>query len=155
MAWLRQAAEHDADHSETDEGGASPAVALEVTRHAAKTADPRECSFHDPALGQDFKSNSCSRTFNNLDPPSSGSGRSLRSFRSLIAAVAINALDEREQPTRAAIEHQRNAITILDAGRMHCYVQQQAERINENVPLSTLDLLARIKALRIERSPPV
>ena len=32
-------------------------------------------------------------------------------------------------------------------------VQQEAERVDENVPLAARDLLARIVALRVERSP--
>jgi hypothetical protein len=32
--------------------------------------------------------------------------------------------------------------------------QQEAERIDEDVPLATRDLLARIKALRVERGAP-
>ena len=154
MTWLRQAAEHYADHGETDEGGNSSAIALEIARHAAKAADPGECSLHDPALGQDFKTDSGSRTFDDLDPPATRSCGCFCGFRPLIAAVTIDALDEGKQPTRTAVEHQRNAVTILNAGRMHCHVQQQAERIDKNVPLATLNLLARIKALRIERSPP-
>jgi hypothetical protein len=37
---------------------------------------------------------------------------------------------------------------------MHRHAQQQAERINEDVALATRNLLARIKALRVERGPP-
>ena len=32
--------------------------------------------------------------------------------------------------------------------------QQEAERVDQDVPLAAEDLLARIIALRIERSPP-
>lgn len=59
-----------------------------------------------------------------------------------------------KQTARAAIEHQGNAVAILDAGGMDGHAQQQAECIDENVPLATRDLLARIEALRIKRSPP-
>ena len=154
MTWLRQAAEHDADHGEADEGGDGCGIALKVARHAAKAADPGECSLYDPALGQNFKADCCNSAFDNLDPPLTRSGGRLCSFRPSIAAVAVDALDEGKQPTRAPVEHQRNAVTILDAGRMHCHVQQQAERIDENVPLATLNLLARIKTLRVKRCPP-
>jgi hypothetical protein len=39
---------------------------------------------------------------------------------------------------------------VQDAG-----VQQQAERIDENVPLLTLDQLAGVKAVRINVGPPL
>jgi len=154
MTWLRQAAEHDADHGEANEGGYRSGVALEVARHAAKAADPGEGSLHDPAFRQNFKTDSGSRALDNFDRPFTSSGGCLCGFRPLIAAVGVDALDEGKQTTRAAVEHQRNAVTILNAGRMHCHAQQQAERIDENVPLATRDLLASIKALRVERSPP-
>ncbi len=145
MAWLRQAAEHDADHGEADEGGNGSGIALEIARHAAKAADPGERRLHDPALGQDFKTSGGGGTFDNLDCPFTSSGRGLCGFRPLIAAVAMDAFDERKQMARAAAEHKRHAITILDAGGMHCHAQQQAECIYQKAPLATGDLLARIK----------
>jgi hypothetical protein len=122
--------------------------------HALITTDPSEGSLNDPSLGQNFKPKSCGGAFDNRHHPRTSSGHGFCRFRSLIAAVAIDALDERKHTARAAVEHQRNTVTILDAGSMNDHVQQQAERIDENVPLATLDLLARIKALRVERSPP-
>jgi hypothetical protein len=38
MTWLRQAAEHDADHRKADEGGSGSAIALEIARHASAIA---------------------------------------------------------------------------------------------------------------------
>ena len=51
-------------------------------------------------------------------------------------------------------EHENAAVTILDAGLMHDGVHQQALRIDENVPLLALDLLAGIVTGGIDRSPP-
>ena len=77
-----------------------------------------------------------------------------RGLRPLIAAVAVNALNEREQTTRAAVEHQRHPVAILNVGGMHRHAQQETERIDEDVALATADLLARIEALRVEHGPP-
>jgi hypothetical protein len=46
------------------------AIAFEIAGHAAKPGDPGECSLHDPAFGQTFKTDGGSRTFDKLDPPS-------------------------------------------------------------------------------------
>ncbi len=51
MAWLSQAPEHDAEHGEADESGNGSGIALEITRHAAKAADPGECPLDNSALG--------------------------------------------------------------------------------------------------------
>jgi hypothetical protein len=72
----------------------------------------------------------------------------------LITAVAVDALNEREQAARAAVEHQGYPVGILNVGSMRSHAQQQAKRIDENVALATRDLLARIEALRVERGPP-
>jgi hypothetical protein len=64
-----------------------------------------------------------------------------------MAAVAVDALNERGQAARAA-----TPVAILNVGSMHRCAQQQAKRIDENVALAIRDLLARIEA-RVERRP--
>jgi hypothetical protein len=46
------------------------------------------------------------------------------------------------------------AITILDAGGMDDSVQQQTQRVDENMPLLALDQFAGIEPVRIDASPP-
>jgi hypothetical protein len=45
------------------------------------------------------------------------------------------------------------AVSVLNVGGMHDGVQQQAYRIDENMPLLAFDLLARIVAMRVDASP--
>jgi hypothetical protein len=52
-----------------------------------------------------------------------------------LATITIDALNEREQTTRAAVEHQRHSIAILNIGGMDRYAQQQAERIDSSKAL--------------------
>ena len=93
-------------------------------------------------------------TFDDLDRAGSGRCERRRQLRSLIVGIGEDAFDEGEAAARAAIEDQPSAITILDVGRMDDDVQQEAERVDENVPLAARDLLARVIARRIERRPP-
>jgi len=72
----------------------------------------------------------------------------------LIAAVGEDALDEGKQAACALIEHQRDAVAILNVGGVDGNVQQQAERVDQDVALATRNLLASIIALRVERRPP-
>jgi len=51
-------------------------------------------------------------------------------------------------------EQQDAAIAILDIGGMNDGMEQQTQRIYENVALLALDLLARIIAMRIDPGPP-
>ena len=75
-------------------------------------------------------------------------------FGPWVAGIGENALDEGEETARTAIEDEWRAVAILHRGRMDDDVQQEAERIDEEVPLAARDLLARIKALRVERGAP-
>jgi len=88
-----------------------------------------------------------------LQPPGSGRGDDGRHHRPLVAAVGKDHLDERKQSAGPS-QQQTRAVAILHVGRMDHDVQEEAERIDENVPLAARDLLARIEALRIDRRPP-
>ena len=89
-----------------------------------------------------------------LEHPAAGVGGGSRGLRALVAGVCEDALYEWEEPARARVEHEPRAIAILNVGRMDDDVQQEAERIDEDVPLAAGDLLARIIALRVERRAP-
>jgi len=153
MNWPGQASEHDADHGETDEGRGGSGVALEVACEAPVAADPGERSFDDPAFGQDDETVRLV-ALDDLQRPGAalrhGGGR----FRALVAGIGEDALDERKEPARAPVENQAGAIAILQIGRVDHDVQQEAERVDQDVPLATRDLLARIEALRVERGAP-
>ena len=153
MSWPGQASEHDADHGETDEGRGGSRVALEVARQAAIVADPGEGALDDPAFGQDDEAMQFV-ALDDLQPPGAGLGDGGGGLRSLVAGIGEDALDEREEAARAPIENEPRTIAILHVGRVDDDVQQEAERVDENMPLAARDLLARIEALRVERGAP-
>jgi hypothetical protein len=62
--------------------------------------------------------------------------------------------DEGEQRPRTPAEHRRRAGAVLDGGRVHDDAQQQPERVDEEVVLDALDLLARIEADRVDPRAP-
>ena len=79
--------------------------------------------------------------------------QSLVEFGSLIAAIGEQLFQERKHPEQ--VRHDQNAaIAILNIGRMDNGMKQQAQRVYENMSLLTLDLLARIIAVRIDAGPP-
>lgn len=152
MGWPGQAPQHDADHGEADEGGDGSGVALEVAREAAVAADPGEGAFDDPAFGQDDEAMQLG-AFDDLELPVAGAGDGRSHLRSPIAAVGEDDLDEGKQATGSP-QQQTRAVAILHVGRMDRDVQQEAERIDEDMPLAARDLLARVEPLRIDRRPP-
>jgi hypothetical protein len=115
-------------------------------------ADPGQGSFDDPAFWRDDEVMGVG-ALDDLDPPGACIGDRLRCLRSLIAGIGEDALDEWKAAARLS-QNLAHAVAILHVGRMHDNAQQEAERIDEDVPLAARNLLARIEALRIERGAP-
>ena len=63
-------------------------------------------------------------------------------------------LDQKRKGSEQARHQQRAAVAILNVGGMHDRVHQEALRIDKNVPLLALDLLACIVTGRIDAGPP-
>ena len=93
-------------------------------------------------------------TLDDLQDPGASLGDGCGQCRSLVAGIGEDALDEGEAAARAPVEDEPGAIAILHIGRMDDDVQQETERVDEDVPLAARDLLARIVALRVERGAP-
>ena len=152
MTWSGQSSEHEADHGEADESLDAARVALEVARQPPVMADPGQGALDDPALGQHDELVKRA-ALDDLHRPSPGGGDSGGHARSLVAAIADDALDEREQ---AACASQRlvGAIAVLDVGAMDEDAHEETERVDQDVALAPRDLLARIVALGVDRGPP-
>ena len=73
--------------------------------------------------------------------------------RALIAAIGVEFQQKRIQAEHRRHD-QRTTIAILNVGGVHDGVDQQALRVDENVPLLALDLLSRVVTRRIDRGPP-
>lgn len=82
--------------------------------------------------------------FDDLDDPTPCAGCGRCDARPLIAGIGEDAFDEGKQCASALVEHQSCAVAILDVGGMDRDAQQEAERVNQNVPLAAFDLLARV-----------
>ena len=152
MVCSGQTPQHDADHGEAEEGGDGSGVTLEVAGQAAVAADPGKGTLDDPSLGQDDKAMGIA-ALDDLQGPGSGFGDDLRHFWSLIPGVGKDAFDKREGSPRRAQKLART-IAILHVGGVDRDVQQEAQRIDQDVALAAGDFLARIEALRVERRAP-
>jgi len=80
-------------------------------------------------------------------------GERIRKKRPLIGTVGKQLLEEWKQ-TFHRRQQRDAAIAVLNAGGMNDGVEQQAQRIYQNMALLALDLLARIIAMRIDAGPP-
>ena len=152
MGWSGQAAQHDADHGEAEEGGDGSRVPLEVAGEAAVAADPGKGALDDPSLRQDDETMGIA-ALDDLQAPAAGPGDEFGHLRPLVAGIGKDAFDERKGSPRRTQQVAR-AVAILHVGRVDGDAQQQAKRIDKDVPLAAGDLLAGIETLRIECGAP-
>ena len=71
----------------------------------------------------------------------------------LVSAIGKQLAQERVHSEQCR-DHQYTAIPVLNIGWMNDGVQQQSYRIDKDMPLLALDLLARIIATGIDAGPP-
>ena len=143
--------EHDADHGEANERGDGCGVALKVASQAAIATDPGKRPFDNPPFGQHLESGNV-RSLDDLQSPGTGAP-TVNVTGVPRTAVIKDAFDEREQSSRPT-QQVESTITVLNIGGMNDDVQQEAQCVDQDVPLSTFDLLARVVARRIEQRPP-
>lgn len=143
---------HDADYGQSDKGRCFAGVTFEVFAEAAVSTDPGEGPFDDPALGQDDEAVPIG-AFDDFQLPRPGFGDDLRHLRPLVAAVGIDALDERKG-SAGLPQHGGGPVAVLNIGGMDDDAQQQAKGVDEDMALAALDLFARIETRRVDRCPP-
>src|SRR5262249_61588455 len=73
--------------------------------------------------------------------------------RNVAATIGKGLCQERLHPEKGR-KKQDAAIAILEIGRMNDGVQQQTQRVYENMALLAPDLFARVIAMRIDAAPP-
>ena len=125
-----------------------------ILGQAPAPSKPCEGAFDHPAPGQDDKTFGSIRALDDLHIHLrhdflDGAAK----LRPLIAAIGVEFQKERIEAKHRRHE-QCAAITILDVGGMDDGVDQQALRVDKNVPLLALDLFSRIVTRRIDGGPP-
>src|SRR3954454_9077414 len=131
----------EVDHREGGRDGA-----LEVLGQAPIAAQPREGSLHHPPAWQDGEAAGAGLAGDDLEPQTplrGGTGRGLAP----VAAVGEDQPGPGEAPAQPAAD-QRRPVAILDAGGVDHDDQQQAESVDQDVPLAPVHLLAGIVAPR-------
>ncbi len=127
---------------------------LPILCQAAASSKPADGSFDNPSLRQNHEASLLVAAPHNL----AGQVRrqrvqTLAEDRSTIAAVRKKLLEKGEL-TKQCSDHHQPAITVLHVGRRDHRVQQQTQRIYQDMAFLALDALAFVKAGRIDASPP-
>lgn len=127
---------------------------LPILSEATTTVQPADSAFNDPAFGQNDEALGPIRTADDFDcEVRRNVCQAVKEHRTCIAAVGKQLLEERELSEQRGQDHDA-AVAILDISGRHQRVQQQTQRIDQNVPLLTFDQLSGIEAMGIDSGPP-
>jgi len=153
-SWITELSQHEADGCEFQESEAAAVEIFPVLGEAAAAVEPADRAFDDPTLGQLYEPLGLRGSFDDFGfDTGQDFGERVTEDRSLIGAVGKQLLQEWKL-TKQRRQQQDAAVAILHAGGMNDRVQQQTQRIDENMPLLALDQFARIKPVRIDVRPP-
>ncbi len=145
LSW-REPMNHHVDHDDKDHGLTAGYQHFIVLAHTAVSTDPSEGTFHDPPLGQYRKARNLIASFDDLQCPAADSLRPIDQLPG-VATVGPDAFQSRVQASQLA-KYQFGSVAVLNVGRMDHHRQDQTERVDDQVPLPTVHLLAGIVAAR-------
>ena len=153
-SWITELSQHETDGCEFQEGERAAVEIFPILGEAATTVEPSNRAFNDPTLGQLYEPLGLRGSFDDFGfEAGQDFGERIAEDRPLIGAVGEQLLKEWKL-TEQRRQQQDAAVAILNAGRIHDGVQQQAQRIDQNMPLLALDQFARIKPVWIDLRPP-
>lgn len=127
--------------------------AFPILAQSATAVQPSDCALDEPALGQHHELSGVTAPYYLHVHLAADPLQTLSEVRPLISAVGIELQQKRIQSEQAG-HQQHAAVAVLDIGGMHDSCHQQALRIDKEVPLLALDLLAAVKPGTINRRPP-
>src|SRR5260370_4710640 len=146
--------EHEADWGKPQERQRVAIEVLPILGKPSAAVEPSKGAFDDPTA---WKHHESFRPIGALDDLSFELRQDLRQgllkVRPLVATIGKELFQERVHPEKGR-KKQDAAIAILDIGRMNDGVQQQTQRVHQNMALFPLDLFARVIAMRIDAAPP-
>jgi hypothetical protein len=128
--------------------------AFEVFGEPSAAAEPSEGALDNPAFGQNLEAFCGVRPPDDLDLELGDRFAQLRPEpRTGIAAIGEQPFKERPAPEQRG-EQQNAAVAVLNIGGMHDGMQDQAERVDQDMALLAVDLLARVIARWVDAGPP-
>ena len=137
-----------------EEGERVVVAIFPVLGEPATAVEPGDCALDDPALWQNDEALGQIATTDDLGYQARhGDRHAVLKQWSGIGGVGKQLLEKRELSEQGSDDHQP-AIAILHVGRCHQRVQQQPQRIDEDVTLLALDQLAGIEPMGIDARPP-
>ena len=139
-----KAPKHQVDHHRPDRRLLALRQLLVVFAQPTVATKPGKRPLHDPTMRDDLEALRLRPPRHHLHHPAEPSLYGLHKAAS-VAAVYPDPRQAREPPLHSRQHHPR-AVAVLNVRRMHSNGEQPPEGIYGDMPLATLDLLARIVA---------
>ena len=150
---ITEFSEHESNGRELDEGERVAVEVLPVLGQSAAAVEPGDGAFDHPAPGLDDEALHPIGSLDDLGLEiGQDAGQGAVKDRALIGAVGEQ-FPEKGKQTEQGRQQRETAVAILNVGGGDDAVQQQALRIDQNMPLLALDQLAGIEAVAVDASP--
>ena len=151
---ITEFSEHESNVRELDEGERVAVEVLPVLSQSAAAVEPGDGAFDHPTPGLDDEALHPIGSLDDLGLEiGQDAGQGAVKDRPLIGAVGEQ-FPEKGKQTEQGRQQRETAVAILNVGGGDDAVQQQALRIDQNMPLLALDQLAGIEAVAVDASPP-
>ena len=151
---ITEFSEHESNGRELDEGERVAVEVLPVLGQSAAAVEPGDGAFDHPTPGLDDEALHPIGSLDDLGLEiGQDAGQGAVKDRALIGAVGEH-FPEKGKQTEQGRQQRETAVAILNVGGGDDAVQQQALRIDQNMPLLALDQLAGIEAVAVDASPP-
>jgi len=137
---------HQVDHGESDHRFAAGREGFVILAEPAVLAEPAEGSFDDPAPWQHHERRQVGVPFDDLKHPLAQRHRPVNELPR-VACIRPDQFQSREFVFQFR-HRQFGTIAILNAGRMHYHGDDQAERVDDQMPFSAGDFLPRVVSMR-------
>ena len=151
---ITEFSEHESNGRELDEGERVAVEVLPVLGQSAAAVEPGDGAFDHPTPGLDDEALHPIGSLDDLGLEiGQDAGQGAVKDRPLIGAVGEQ-FPEKGKQTEQGRQQRETAVAILNVGGGDDAVQQQALRIDPNMPLLALGQLAGIEAVAVDASPP-
>ena len=151
---ITEFSEHESNGRELDEGERVAVEVLPVLGQSAAAVEPGDGAFDHPTPGLDDEALHPIGSLDDLGLEiGQDAGQGAVKDRALIGAVGEQ-FPEKGKQTKQGRQQRETAVAILNVGGGDDAVQQQALRIDQNMPLLALDQLAGIEAVAVDAGPP-
>ena len=151
---IAKLSQHEADGCEFQKGEGVVVAGLPVLGKASAAVEPCYGAFDNPALGQDHEAFDPIRSSDDFGfEIGQDFGQPVGKHWPLIGAVGEQ-FPETAKAVGQARQQRKSTIAVLHASRVDNGGQHQTQRVDDNMPLLSLDQLACVKTMRINADPP-